>query len=297
MRRILLLCLSLLLLFSFTDADADAPVHVDTPSPAEWAERTDILRLYVFKTYRSDAMLLTCGDVSMVVDAALAKHAEDILSAYEGLGLVRDGVPYVDYLLGTHPHNDHIEGIYTMVKNGLTAGEFLTSFRLNYRNEYQQKAIATMETYGIPVRKIEQGEIIQLGDAAVRLFWYEKGQNPNALSCLAHIEYGEATCLLTADCTGDAQKGVMAQVPAEWLKSDVMKAAHHGVTPGVTSFMDLVSPQFVFFTNSERNETKIKNAVYQLRNRKIPFMYNYNGRIVIETDGHEWFINQYPGEF
>ena len=294
MKKWVMCALSLLLVcFLFAGASAEAKVHFNETPPDDWQER-DLLRLIVFKTTLNDAMLLQCGGDSMMVDGAMDKYANVLMDAYAELGYnnTPDGHVHVPKIFNTHPHDDHLLGIYRLIRKGMTTDMFITSFPATYRNELHQKALQEFESRGIPIHYLEQNEQMQLGGATLTFFWHAGGKDPNELSCCTRVEFGEASLLLTGDAVGLAQKGLLEQQPPEMLKADILKAPHHSYTIMVKEFLDAVNPQLVFTTNWL---SSTQDTARQVERRGIIYITHSQGRIVAETDGTEWYVTQYLG--
>ena len=295
LRRLVLLAAALLL--CLTSASASLPVHVNEEPPEDWESR-NLLRLYAFSSYRSDALVIECGGETLAVDGSLTKYYEKLMAAYEDCGFMKDGHPHIDRLFNTHPDNDHIQGLYVMLRHGLTTNEFLSTFRKGYQTYYQKMCVATLEKYNVPYRRLEQNEVLRVGDAEVTAFWWQEGTSTNYLSGQLHVRFGDATILLTGDATGLAQRALLEQVGPELLEADILKMPHHGLTACVPEFLEAVDPAYAIITHSAKNEqTGCKNAVRQLKNRGVPYSFTYQGRIVCETDGKEWYVRQYTDKY
>ena len=273
---------------------AEVKIHVNQTPPADWQER-DLLRLVVFKVTPCDAMLLQCGGESMMVDSGTRKFARVLEQALIELGYgdPNDGHVHMPILFNTHPHDDHLQGFWQMVRNGMTTDLFITSFPAEYRNEMQQQALKEFTGRNIPIHYLEQNEEMTLGGASLRFFWWCGGNDPNELSCCTRIEFGNTSILLTGDAVGMAQHGLVEQVPAEWLKADILKSPHHSYTVMVKDFLDAVSPAYVFSSNTLYYAQTTQTQV-EVRGAK--FGTSASGRIVLETDGNEWYITQTKGQ-
>ncbi|MBR5108658.1 MAG: hypothetical protein IK099_00560 [Clostridia bacterium] len=292
-KRIICVIFALLLCALHAGACAEAKVNIGKTPPADWEER-DLLRLIVFKVTPCDAMLLQCGGESMMIDSGTRKFARVLEQALIDLGYdAGDGHVYMPILFNTHPHDDHLQGFWQMVRNGMTTDLFITSFPVDYRNEMQQQALKEFTGRGIPIHVLEQNEEMTLGGATLRFFWWSGGNDPNELSCCTRIEFGDASMLLTGDAVGMAQHGLLDQVPHEWLKADILKSPHHSYTIMVKDFLNAVSPAYVFSSNTLYYAQTTQNQV-EAHNAK--FGTSASGRIVLETDGKEWYIYQIKGQ-
>lgn len=193
--------------------------------PADWQEK-DILRITAFAVGEGDALLLQCGGESMMVDGGPKPFRDPMKEAME-----KRGISHFKYLLNTHSHDDHIDGLYYLMLNGFTADEYLHPYSEWWARADKQlhgRTIQLTERLGIPNRQVGEGDTLTLGGAKLALHRYTKVNNTNAKSLLTKVTFGSATALLCADITGRAQKGFLTQLEPEELKADVIKIPHHG---------------------------------------------------------------------
>lgn len=269
---------------------AQAQVYVDQEPPADWESR-DLIRLTVFRTGESDCMLLEAGGESMMIDGGANKWREKLRDA-----LAARGITHLKYIYNTHPHDDHIDGLYRIMQYGITADEFVSIFAKNFRNDLHSRTVKQAEKSNIPYRQLQVGDVLTLGDVTLTIYRWEKGSTINDLSALARLEYGNCSALLTADITGLAQRNFLKTLAPEILKADVAKYPHHALTPFVTEFLDAVAPEFLWATNYN-DDDKVRKAKNQARNRDLPLKFSGEGTIVLECDGTDWYIYQTLKQF
>lgn len=287
MKRIFAFFLCVMLMLPCVSALGE--VYVDQTPPADWSER-DLMRLTVFRTGESDCMLMEAGGEAMMIDGGANKWREKLRDA-----LAERGISHLKYIYNTHPHDDHIDGLYRIMQYGVTADEFVSIFAENFRNDLHARTVKQAEKSGIPYRQLQIGDTLTLGDVTMTIYRWEDGSTINDLSTLTRVEFGDCSMLLTADITGNAQHYFKNYLPAETLKADVAKLPHHGLTPFASEFLDTVDPQFLFVTNYQND--KVKKTRNQANNRKLPIKFSGEGTIVLECDGTDWYIYQKLKEF
>ena len=211
MRKTALLLVLLLLLPVFL-CPASAELYLDQEPPAEWADRTDILRLTTFPTLINDCFLLEVGGKSMLIDGGVQKWGFKLSDALNELGF-----QHVDVIFNTHPHNDHLECVTWLLKKRLTADEFWSGLPETFRDDMQQEAVKQLQKSGIPYHQLSQYETVDFGGATLVFYWWEDAFDLNARSVQLHITFGERTMLLSADIGGEAQQNLLKQVPPELL--------------------------------------------------------------------------------
>lgn len=262
-----------------------AQIYTDELPREDWY-RCPLLRLTAFQTAQSDCMLLECGGECMMVDGGSAPYR-----AYLRDEIASRGITRFKYLLNTHFHEDHISGLYWLMRYGFEADEYLTPYT-DYAmslSERQKETVKQAERSGIPVRQVFHGDTLLLGEAVLTLYRYDDGISTNARSLVTRVEFGGASLLLCADIIGDTQTWMVKSLPSEALNADIVKAPHHGITAMNVSFLEAVSPQAVLITS---NYDRVDKARVQLEARGIPAYYSGEGTVVFETDGEDWYIYQ-----
>lgn len=270
-------------------APCHAQVYVNQALPAD-TRQEDILRLTVFRTGESDCMLLEAGGEAMMIDGGAKKWRDPLWNA-----LAERGVSHVKYLFNTHPHDDHIDGLYYMMQFGLKVDEFLSVFERDYDSKLHSRAVKEADAHGIPYRQLFKGDTLTLGGAALTVYRWDEAKDPNSASALTRLEYGGCSALLCADISGRAQRYFLGALPPEALRADVVKAPHHGITPFVSEFLTAVDPAFVWITNY--NDKTMSRIFHQLKGRSLPMFFSGEGTVILESDGKDWYVRQTEGQF
>ena len=177
---------------------------------------------------------------------------------------------------------------------GLTADEFWSGFEKTYGNELQRQTVHQLDQMGIPYHQLSQYETVDFGGATLVFYWWEEGEDANARSVQMHVTFGESTILMAADIGGTAERHMLEAVPPELLKADVLKYPHHAIRQTYPEYMDAVDPLFAFVTNRKIN---VYDAYRQLDSRGIQVCYTTAGRLVLVTDGRDWYVKQYKEHF
>lgn len=263
---------------------AGAEVFFSQPPQEGWTE--DVLRITAIPVGEGDALLLECGGECMMVDGGPSARFHQLTGALE-----ERGITHFKYLLNTHYHDDHINGLYHLMKEGYTADEYMHPYSdiMVRDDELESRTVAMAQKKGITVHRLHTDDVITLGGASITVFRHWDVPNANARSLIEHVSFGESTAWLCADITGKVQEIHAQNMPPELLKADILKAPHHGITAVQSDFMDAVAPEFVVVTNHEEDAPNMK---YQLETRGIPGMYCADGAVIMETDGRDWYVWQ-----
>jgi len=280
------LCALILIVLNLRAAGAE--VFLDAPPRENWYQ-SPLMRLTAFSAGQSDCMLIECGGEAMMADGGTAVYGEELIHALHELGVEK-----FKYLFNTHYHEDHAGGLIVLMENGFEVGSYLHPYEPNaiYGNVNHRRAMQTVKKYGIAQRQITNGDTLLLGEAVITLIRHEEGKSANGRSTMAHVQFGSASLLLTADIIGDTQSWCLEHVDAEMLDADILKAPHHGVSAMVGDFLQAVSPEMLLVNN---DSSRAKAGIAQAEAFGVPVLCTGDGRIVLETDGEDWFVYQQDG--
>lgn len=264
---------------------AAAQVYTGDP-PASWAQK-ETLEWTVFDVNEGDAMLLTCGGESLLVDGGPKPFRTMLRDELKARGL-----RHLTRILNTHYHDDHIDGLYYLFTYGFTADEYLHAYSDSAiaGNKLGRRTVQAAEKNGVPVRRVADGDTLTLGSATVGIIQCTKILNTNARSLVLRVSFGESSVLLCADIIGEVQHELVDTLSEQELRSDLIKLPHHALTPAVPEFLDAVSPQAAVITNRSHNVGMPAKA--QLTSRHIPAYFSGDGLVYAVTDGVDWYITQ-----
>lgn len=199
-------------------------------------------------------------------------------------------VDKIDYLLITHPHDDHIGGAVGIASNytidniwmyeidwSLTQdGDGKGGNSENYTNEF----ISYCEQNDLTINEpTENGQSIQVGENLIIEMWnidvlknQKQNDNVNSLGIIYLFEYKDIRILFPGDTFSDSDS--ITSLPATAPSSqasldaigdiDILMAQHHGGTGCVNTYpaLNVLNPEYVFMSFPAKNETT--NAWYQL---------------------------------
>ena len=164
------------------------------------------------------------------------------------------GLDHVDYLLATHAHADHMDGLNDVLRNFAVRAVFVA--RAPAANEEYARLAVTAREQAVPLRLLARGDALRFGAATADVLWPPRADDAgssgggdagsrrasgNDDSLVLRLRYGARSFLLTGDLEAD---GEAALVDArEDLHCALVKVAHHGSrTSSTTAFVDATRP-------------------------------------------------------
>lgn len=210
------------------------------PVPFSQSETSKLLKVHFIDVGQADAILaqLPNGD-NMLIDAGNNADGPMVLDY-----LRKQGVNKIDYLVGTHPHEDHIGGMDQVIRE-IKVGKVYLPPSSHTTPTYEQvlKALKEKGLKAVAARAgltlVESGRLKVTSVAPVT----QTAEDINDLSAVLKIVHANTVFLLAGDTGAESEALMVASgIP---LKADVLKVGHHGSrTSSTTKFLKKVMPRW-----------------------------------------------------
>ena len=220
-------------------------------------------QLTMFDVGHGDAFLLkTTKNKTLMIDTG-GKHADDkihyigTLSKYKILpALKKKGIKKIDYLIITHPHNDHMGELEFLCQdltfsNIIINKQSFTQQQLAYIN-----TLATIYNFKIvdfhSLNKVYLDQFfIELLDATI-----PQSDDPNKQSIITLVKYKDYKLLFMGDATSDNEQILLSKYDLSNI--DILKVGHHGSkTSSSESFIQVTKPRISLISNGQNNRFQL----------------------------------------
>jgi len=236
---------------------------------------------------QGDAIYIkTPAGKSVLLDGGVCTEYQDMGKTVVLPYLRHLGREKIDVIINSHPDNDHLGGLFTVVRE-------ITS-HLVLLPDIADKSIYKSFLDILHAKKIKyafvaQGDILKLDDNVLISFLYPpSGSNlsPNNSSLVVKVSYGESDFLLTGDIEKEGQK-ILCN--GSDLSAEVLKVSHHGSNDSFdVSLLKKINPQVAVISVGENNRfghpgEKILN--WSKSNGIKLYRTDKNGAVTIKSDG------------
>ncbi len=200
------------------------------------------IRVSFIDVGQGDAVLVQSGVCSMLIDCGEEECASDVIHT-----LKSRHIQHLDYVLGTHPHSDHMGAMEKILK-AFEVGEVLVSpvpEELVPEDAFYLNMLETARKKGVPVTQVSAGQVFEIGSARAEVLApVVPGDSLNNCSVCTLITLGEVSFLLTGDAETAEEQSMLDSGVLRGVS--VYKAGHHGSkTSSGKDFLEAIHPAAV----------------------------------------------------
>lgn len=244
------------------------------------------LLLHFIDVGQADCTLIECNKRFMLVDGGNNADAKAVVSY-----LKRQGVKTLDYVIGTHPHEDHVGGLDKVIET--FDAEKLILPDIDYQSKTYQDVLKAASKNGTEIVKARAGETYDLSsDASFTIIspCEDYGEALNNWSVGIRISHGKNHVLMCGDAEAKAEADMLAS--GEPLSAQLLKVSHHGSSTSTTdAFLDVVNPKYAVIFCGQDNEYghPHREILEKLEARAIDiFRTDVLGTVTAVSDGRDF---------
>jgi len=267
---------------------------------------TEKLTATFFDVGQGDSALVEFpGGQTMLIDGGGSVRGIDPGRSAIAPYLWNHGVRRLDYVVLTHPHPDHINGLAYIIDN-FEVGQVWEG-GLSSDNDGYARICKLIKTLRLPRYVISGTGEMPVGGATMQVLHTaaeslddtdrEVYARENNRSLVLRVKYRDVSVLFAADAGHEAQGAMLAASPPLPLKSTVLKMPHHGGRDACNEpFIRAVEPKAAVISVGRYNSfhhpsPETVSTLKGIGTRVL--RTDMDGAVVFETNGKEFTLTTY----
>lgn len=230
---------------------------------------------------QADSILIQSDGKNMLIDAGTNDMGKTVVEDLKEYNVQR-----IDYLIGTHPHEDHIGGMDDVINNFEIDSIYMPKVQNNTKTF--EDVLDAISNNGLKITSPEVGYKFMLGNAICEIMSCGTGSSEeindlNLSSIVIRMTYGEQSFLFMGDAEEENEK------MRSWPQTNVLKVGHHGSNSSTSQeFLNQVKPQIAIIPVGKENKYghPKQTTVDKLNNMQVEmYRTDEKGTITITCDG------------
>ena len=205
---------------------------------------SDKLEVDFIDVGQADSILVSNKDETMLIDAGNNENGNDVVKFIK-----EKGIKKINYLIGTHPHADHIGGLDDVINSDLEI-ENVYMPKIQTNTKTFEDVLDALKNKNLKVTAPKKEDTFKIGDANCEVMTDSilDKDNLNLSSIVIRLEFGENSFLFMGDAETENEKTI------NWPKTNVLKVGHHGSnTSSSQDFINQVKPEYAIIMAGKDN--------------------------------------------
>ena len=253
------------------------------------------LQVHYIDVGQADSILILQGTHAMLIDAG---NNDDYELVYKYLN--KQGIKNLEYVVGTHPHEDHIGGLDYIIDN-FNIGKVILPKNAKSNTKTYTDVLKAISNKGLKAINPVPDTSLNLGEAACSIFAPNSGsyKDLNNYSVVIKVKFGDNSFLFEGDAEALSE---MEMVKKGYdLKADVIKVGHGGSNSSTCAkFLAKVQPEYAVISVGKDNSYghPQKGTMDRLKKEGIKvYRTDECGTIVALSDGKNITFNVKAGDY
>lgn len=267
-------------------------LQVEAPKPAEGE-----LILTMIDVGQADSFLFQQNGKTALVDCGTRSGGDIVVEYLKNLGITK-----IDYVFGTHPHDDHMGGMYDVITN-FEIGKIIIPEVDDDKvtSAWYEKLITEIFEGDYNIEYAKEGNVYKLGDATIKILTQltEYKSDLNNYSAIMKVSFGEMDVIMTGDAETIVEKEALND--GVNLDAEILKVGHHGSdTSSSDEFLDAISPDYALISTEigNKHDHPIKSVMDKFKTRDIEvYRSDESGTVIVTITSNSVTFNTDPDDY
>lgn len=247
-----------------------------------------VLKMHVIDVGQGDSTLIQCGEKNILIDCGENGMGDTVLDY-----LKKAGVTHLDWLIGTHPHSDHIGGMDTVIQSDIKIDKVMmpqTSEAMTPTTKTYTDVLEAISAKKLKITRPAPGKTYDLDGVTMLILSPKKNaeySDLNDYSIVLKFTYGDISILTGGDATKKVEKELLASKYD--LSAQIYKVFHHGSRESNSeAFIEAVQPTYCAISVGKDNSYGHPTEETLSRLASVNGQVNrtdLDGDLLYETDG------------
>lgn len=233
---------------------------------------------------QGDSILVQVNHKNLLIDSGPIESVSKLMHY-----LRKQNIDKLDYVVATHPHEDHIGGMSAVIKK-YPIRKFYAPKKITQTKTFESM-VNSLKSKNLKIDVARPGINLDLGKSVrceILAPISNNYENLNNYSAVIKITYGNSKFLFMGDAEKPSENELLEN--GYDLSCDILKIGHHGSSSSSSkTFLDATNPKIAIISCGKNNDYGHPHhqTLNELKKRKIQiYRTDVDGSVVFLSDGN-----------